>query len=309
MTTGLGIDADPSGAGSYTYSMVKSGPDVSPDEVEVAHLAAIEVMIMWDTNVLHVSHLTPPRSFYVGEEQGDKIDVRLLHPERDARDDARADRRRARRRALRSSCCRARRVRRYPRPGTRHASRPHLVGARAPVDRDVSGAHEFELPAGAKARMELDGSALVFQVSAVNAGKRDRRRVRSRSFEPAAFLYIGLSFLLHMGIVASLAFFMPRMSGDDSEDDRSRSDPDDAEAAQRRRRARAGREGDRAGRRDQRRQQRRRHRHARQGRRGFHGQPEHQGDRTQATASRVRRTTPTRTSRVRLRSARRPSSA
>ena len=30
-------------------------------------------------------------------------------------------------------------------------------------------------------------------------------------------MYIGLSFLLHMGIVASLAFFMPHMSGDDSE--------------------------------------------------------------------------------------------
>ena len=54
----------------YTYSLVKSGPDVHPDEVEVAHVAAVEVMILWDTNVLHVSHLTPPRSFYVGEEQG-----------------------------------------------------------------------------------------------------------------------------------------------------------------------------------------------------------------------------------------------
>ena len=27
-------------------------------------------MILWDTMVLHVQHLTPPRSFYVGEEQG-----------------------------------------------------------------------------------------------------------------------------------------------------------------------------------------------------------------------------------------------
>jgi hypothetical protein len=28
---------------------------------------AIEVVILWGTNVLHVSHLTPPRGFYVGE--------------------------------------------------------------------------------------------------------------------------------------------------------------------------------------------------------------------------------------------------
>src|SRR5688500_3393925 len=60
-------DAPP---GTYTYTMVKSGPDVSPDEVEIPHLAAVEVMVMWGTNVLHVSHLTPPRNFYVGEEQG-----------------------------------------------------------------------------------------------------------------------------------------------------------------------------------------------------------------------------------------------
>ena len=64
-------DVDPRGApGSFTYSMIKSGPDVNLDEVEVAHLAAVEVMVMWDANVLHVSHLTPPRNWYVGEEQG-----------------------------------------------------------------------------------------------------------------------------------------------------------------------------------------------------------------------------------------------
>src|SRR5690606_23273643 len=60
-------DAPP---GTYTYTLVKSGPDVSPDEVELAHVQAVEVMILWGTNVLHVSHLTPPRNFYVGEEEG-----------------------------------------------------------------------------------------------------------------------------------------------------------------------------------------------------------------------------------------------
>ncbi|HMR06922.1 MAG TPA: FHA domain-containing protein, partial [Polyangiaceae bacterium] len=60
-------DAPP---GTYTYTLIKSGPDVSPDEVELAHVASVEVMVLWGTNVLHVSHLTPPRNFYVGEEQG-----------------------------------------------------------------------------------------------------------------------------------------------------------------------------------------------------------------------------------------------
>src|SRR5258708_22739002 len=62
---------DGSGSG-FSYSMVKSGPDVNPDEVEVAHVSAIEVMILWESNVLHVSHLTPPRAFYVGEDFSDK---------------------------------------------------------------------------------------------------------------------------------------------------------------------------------------------------------------------------------------------
>src|SRR5690349_21122277 len=46
--------------GNYTYAMVKSGPDVSPDEVELPHVQAAEVMILWGANVLHVAHLSPP---------------------------------------------------------------------------------------------------------------------------------------------------------------------------------------------------------------------------------------------------------
>src|SRR5689334_3316362 len=55
--------------GSYTYTLVKNGPDVPSEEVEVP-AASVEVMILWDAAVLHVAHLTPPRSFYVGEEEG-----------------------------------------------------------------------------------------------------------------------------------------------------------------------------------------------------------------------------------------------
>src|ERR1019366_8036256 len=65
--------------------------------------------------------------------------------------------------------------------------------------------------------MELEGSSLVFQVSAVNAGKRVAVSFLA-NMEPAAFLFTGLSFLLHMGLVAVFAFFMPSMRGDDSED-------------------------------------------------------------------------------------------
>ncbi len=65
--------------------------------------------------------------------------------------------------------------------------------------------------------MELEGARLVFQVSAVNAGKKVPVGFLA-TMEPAAFLFTGLSFLLHMGLVAVFAFFMPSMRGDDSED-------------------------------------------------------------------------------------------
>src|SRR5262249_6420983 len=69
-----GVDEVPANApeGSYAYTLVKSGPDVRPDEVETM-AASVEVMILWDQMVLHVSHLTPPRSFYVGEEENKSV--------------------------------------------------------------------------------------------------------------------------------------------------------------------------------------------------------------------------------------------
>ncbi len=80
----------------------------------------------------------------------------------------------------------------------------------------MSGAHEFDLPTNAKAKMELEGSGLTFEVSAVNAGKAPPRR-RLLELRAGRVHVHRLSFLLHIGIVASMAFFMPKMSGDDSE--------------------------------------------------------------------------------------------
>jgi hypothetical protein len=65
-------------SGDFTYRLVKSGPDVSSDEVERQDLQAVEVQVLWGQTVLHVAHLAPPRSFYVGEEVGKgKSDYRL----------------------------------------------------------------------------------------------------------------------------------------------------------------------------------------------------------------------------------------
>ncbi len=209
-------DIDPHAPpGSYTYTMMKSGPDVNPDEVEVAHLASIEVMIIWDTNVLHVDHLTPPRSYYVGEEFGDKIPCDFFIPN-ETLGTTRAPIVVARGGSA-SLIMLPRATGTVDIPGTGKVTFQDLIASgRARPSSELSGAHEFDLPSGAKARMELPGSALVFQVSAVNAGKPIATGMFSQ-FEPAAYMYFGLSLLLHLGIVASLAFFMPSMGLDDAE--------------------------------------------------------------------------------------------
>ncbi len=49
------------------YQLVPSGPPVNAVEVDSGE-PAVEVVVMWgDYSVLHVAHLSPPRSFYIGE--------------------------------------------------------------------------------------------------------------------------------------------------------------------------------------------------------------------------------------------------
>ncbi|MFO0613280.1 MAG: AgmX/PglI C-terminal domain-containing protein [Polyangiaceae bacterium] len=62
-----GVVAATAPEGSYTYAMVASQPAVDPSEVET-NVAALEVTVKWGANVLHVAHLSPVRSFSVGEE-------------------------------------------------------------------------------------------------------------------------------------------------------------------------------------------------------------------------------------------------
>ena len=202
-----GSDFDPSQP--YTFSLIKSGPDVHPDEVE-SHAAACEIAVKWDQNTLHLQVDSPPKSFFVGEEQTDYfVPSEVLGTTRAPIVVARG-----------VSCS----LVMLPRstgtveiPGQGTFSFADLIqSGRARPSSELSGAHEFDLPTNAKAHMELEGSGLAFDVSAVNAGKAPPTGAFSQ-FEPAAYLFIGLSFLLHIGIVASMAFFMPKMGADDGE--------------------------------------------------------------------------------------------
>jgi hypothetical protein len=74
---GVGTSAS---EGSYEYQLVKGGMPVRSDEVETA-ATAIEVRVLWGRNLLHVAHLSPVRSFYVGESAGKGNPVDYILPQ------------------------------------------------------------------------------------------------------------------------------------------------------------------------------------------------------------------------------------
>jgi hypothetical protein len=89
------------------------------------------------------------------------------------------------------------------------------VRPRAQPTAEVTGGHQLALPGGAKARLEIGD--FVFQVAAVNAGKPIQHGVGA-TFDWTVAAYFGLSFLVHAGFVAAMAFFVPPLGLTDDED-------------------------------------------------------------------------------------------
>ncbi|MBK9265563.1 MAG: FHA domain-containing protein [Polyangiaceae bacterium] len=188
--------------GSYTYQLVKSGPDVPNEEVETS-TASVEVMILWDQTILHVEHLTPPRSYYVGEEESKTFKCDYFVPQEKIG-------------TTRAPVVLANggsvSVVLLPRAkGTIElAGQPKMTVQQA-IDSgktqpcaELSGAFQVPLPPGSKAKIDVDG--LIFQVSTVNAG---RAVAGHFSFDAQGLMYHGLSAAVHLGLLAAMAFFMP----------------------------------------------------------------------------------------------------
>lgn len=197
--------------GSYTYTLLRSGPEVSPEEVELPHVQAVEVMVLWGTNVLHVSHLTPPRSFYVGEEQGKNFACDFFIP---------SERLGTTRLPVvtgdQTSLALV-----IPPGATGHIDIPgqgriSLDQARASAhpSAEVSGGHQFPLSGGSRAKVQLGD--FVFQVAAVNAGKPIAKGLGA-SLDWHVMSYFGLSFLAVGGFMAAMAFFVPPLGLTDDE--------------------------------------------------------------------------------------------
>lgn len=202
-------DAPP---GTYTYTLIKSGPDVSSDEVEIPHLQAVEVMVLWGTNVLHVSHLTPPRNFYVGEEMGKNFATDFFIPSEKLGTTRMPV-------VLGDAGSISVVIPQGARGSIEIPGQPKMsldeARQRAQPCAELSGAQQLSIGSGTRARIELND--FVFQVAAVNAGKPIKHGVGA-GIDWNVFLYFGASLLGVGGMIAAMAFFVPPLGLTDDED-------------------------------------------------------------------------------------------
>jgi hypothetical protein len=198
--------------GTYTYSLIKSGPDVSSDEVELPHVQAVEVMVLWGSNVLHVSHLAPPRNFYVGEELGKNFSTDFFIPSEKLGT--------TRMPVVLADSGSISVVIPPGATGTIELpGQPRMTldeaRHRAQACAEMSGAQQMSIGSGGRARIELND--FVFQIAAVNAGKPIKHGVGA-GVDWNVLLYFGASFLGVGGFIAAMAFFVPPLGLTDDED-------------------------------------------------------------------------------------------
>jgi hypothetical protein len=206
-------DAPP---GTYTYSLLKSGPDVSPEEAELAGTDCLEVMVSWGANVLHVAHLSPPRSFYLGERTSENAPIDFFVPAEVLGED---------RRPL--VIVRGAELGLVVPSGARGylegAGRRVVLeaaSAGAPPCAEVAGARVVDLPLGGSARLEI--GQFVFFVARGNAGKPTPRSIAGFADRAAATSF-AISLFASAFMVAAAAFFVPDLGlSDDGEIDQDR---------------------------------------------------------------------------------------
>ena len=194
----------------FTYTMVKSGPDVNPAEVELPGVVAVEVVILWGSNVLYVAHLRAGQGFAVGEEANKHCSCDFFIP---------AEKLGTTRLPIVVAEAGSTVVV-VPENAT---GRVELVGhatmtldelrGQAQLSTSIPGGHQVPLVCGTKFRLEV--AEFVIRVAAVAAGKPCKKGL-SAGIDWATLAYFGLSFGAVGGLVATMAFFMPTLG--DSED-------------------------------------------------------------------------------------------
>lgn len=190
-------------AGGYTYALLKSGPDVPSEEVESSLAESIEVMVLWGSNVIHVSHLTPPRAFYVGEPESEHLSCDFLIPEEQL-GTSRMPVVTVQGNAV-SLVIPPNATGRIELPGQAPVAVEQARRTAGPCP-ELSGGHVVPLPRGAKARIELGPFAWV--VATVAAGRKVARGMGA-SADWSVPGFFGLSSLALGAFIAAMAFFVP----------------------------------------------------------------------------------------------------
>ncbi len=206
---------DTVGNSAGRYVLMTSGPAVNADDVELSHVAALEVSVSWGDNVLHVEHLTPPRAFSLGSER-DHADYVIGEAELGAGRRPLVVLRNGEPTVIvpPGAVCEVAEVGRLNRPLAALAA-----SGEALPSGEVAGAFEVPLPAGRSVSARLDGSELTFRVAAVCAG----RRVPLDTAAPFAFAssdsirFVAASFLAHAGLLGAMAYFLPSLGATDAE--------------------------------------------------------------------------------------------
>lgn len=201
------VDEVPADApeGSYTYKLIQSGPEAPREEYE-SDKPAVEVMVLWDeSTVLHVAELAPPRSFYVGEEEGKNVRCDYFIPS-EKLGTTRAP-------IVLVSGGTVSAVLLPHATGTLELNGQPAITVQQAIDQgkaqpcaELAGAHQIALPMNSKAKIELNG--LIFQLKTGNAG---RVVAGTLSMDSTSIIYTALSFAAHAGLLAAMAFFMPPM--------------------------------------------------------------------------------------------------
>jgi hypothetical protein len=199
----------------HGYTLLRSGPAVRAEEVELAHVLSAEVSILWGDNVLQVSHLAAGQTFFVGEEQSPAQPCDFQIPREKLG------------------------VSRLPLVLARGSGfalviAPHALGhvcaadgtlqplealrAGAEACAALPGACQVPLTLGTRA--ELRFGDIVFRIAAVRAGKPVGHGLAA-GFDAAALPYFALSALSFGGLLSSMAFLVPPLAllADESSDE------------------------------------------------------------------------------------------
>ena len=199
--------------GSYEYSLLKSGPDVPEDEVETA-AQGVDIRIYWGRNLLSYQNLAPPRSYYVGEEEAKNLKCDYFVP---------AEKLGSTRAPLVIASGSSVAVVLLPNthgtievPGQPEMTIQDAISqGMAQPCAELGGAHQIPLQQGASVRMELKD--LVFEITAVKAGKKTAAAFTLAALATGTLLYIAISFAGHVGLLIAMAMFMPPL-GDTADD-------------------------------------------------------------------------------------------